>query len=210
MSIAQTKPTIVKKVTASSLKRLAVEHDFWLVTTDGNWSIHFNRGWNQLRVTDTSRFYRNGETRTYVVNSGYINKLYNLADEIESGRELSHELLQEVIGEPDSIRTKRVEAYNPFSVKHIKPFAFKGHNKIRYDDVVKIIVNKQYTKVQVDSKYTDDYAYDAANDFFKNIELKPEDFLKRYLELYEPTLSINEDGSLVKIYYGGSTYSISL
>ena len=54
MSIAQTKPTIVKKVTASSLKRLAVEHDFWLVTTDGNWSIHFNRGWNQLRVTDTS------------------------------------------------------------------------------------------------------------------------------------------------------------
>lgn len=133
-----------------------------------------------------------------------------MIEDLKGGAEFNHEFLEKHMAIVEDLKNKRLEAFNPFSVSHIKPFVFKGQNKIRRDDIVKILVNQQYERVQIDSKYTDDYLYDAENDFFRNVELQPMEFLKNYLDLYDPTISIDEKGKKVSIYYGSSTYSITL
>lgn len=216
MSISQTKPIIVNKVTASNLKAVVRNYSFWMVTKDGAWTIHFNRGWKRLTITDTSKFFKNGETKSYVSNGSFtyenthIDCLYKIIECLEGGAEFNHEFLEKYTERVELLKNKSLGAFNPYSISHIKPFVFKGHNKIRRDDIVKILVNQQYERVQIDSKYTDDYLYDAENDFFRNIELQPMEFLKNYLDLYDPTISIDEKGEKVSIYYGSSTYSITL
>lgn len=218
MTISQTKAMIVNKVTASNLKALVGKFSFWLVTKDGNWTIHFNRGWKRLTITDTSKFFKNGETKTYKTHGGYygdsennhIDCVYRIIKSLEDGEELNHEFLEKQMDIVETVKNKSIDAFNPFSTSHIKPFVFKGSNKFRRDDVVKIIVNQQFERIQIDSKYTDDYLYDAEQNFFRDIELQPIEFLKRYLEIYDPTVYTNESGNKVTIVYGGSTYSITL
>lgn len=216
MSISHTKTTIVNKITSYNLKALSSQFSFWMVTKDGNWSVHFNRSWKRLTITDTSNFFKNGETNSYVSSGSYtyenahIDCLNRIIEALKDGGEFNHALLIKNFEEVRKIKNKSIDAFNPFATSHIKPFVFKGHNKIRRDDVVKILVNEQFSRVQVDSKYTDDYAYDAANNYFQNVEMQGMDFLKRYLELYDPTVSIDADGKKVTIYYGSTTYSIAL
>lgn len=215
MSIVHTKPTIVNKITTANLGLFENEFSFWMVTKDGKWSIHYNRSWGLLAVTDTSSFFKNKTTMRYTSHGNEFHESNNHRDSIkklkvalEDGKELTHEILKECMDSCEEIKNKSLEAFNPFSVSHIKPF--KNGSKFRRNDVVKIIVNEQYERIQIDSRYTDDYAWDAHNNFFRDVELKGLDFLKTYLDLYDPSVSYDEEDKIVRIYYGSTTYSIKL
>lgn len=215
MSIADTKPTIVNTINAKLLDSLSKEFSFWMVTRDGKWAIHFNRSWQQLAITDTSNFYKSGTTKRYVTHAQYgcddhYVSLRAIIRALQNGEEFGHELLEKVMKRSEDVKNKSVDAFNPFSISHIKPFKYKGDRKIRRDDIVKMLVNKQFTRIQIDARYTDDYAFDAATDFSKGRELDPMNFLKRYLELFDQYVSIDEDGKKAYIEYGNTYYSISL
>lgn len=61
---------------------------------------------------------------------------------------------------------KSVRTFSPFNINVIKPLK-SSPAKWSVRNAMKALLNGQYTDLQVDSNYTDDYAYDAAVNFGK-------------------------------------------
>lgn len=81
--------------------------------------------------------------------------------------------------------TKAIRVFPVHDLKRIKPIK-KRPSKWRVSDVIRLLVNKQYTDLKCNGKYTDDYHYDNAYDFQRGKIADPIAFAQ---DLYE-----NPDG----------------
>lgn len=215
MAISKNDAIVVDVIDANVFSKLLHNREFWLITSDGKWSLHYNVLRMSLTVVDTSQFFKSGNTTKYKahgdrVTNHHVESFYKIYKGLVDGESFDHPLLEKCFSRKEEIKNKSDEAYNPYSTSRIKPFVFKGVDKFRRDDVVKILVNHQYIRVKNDYSYTDDYAYDAENNFFKDVEVGANDFLVKYLYWNQPHVWIDNDGKLVNVEYGGSKYSIIL
>lgn len=76
---------------------------------------------------------------------------------------------------------KGVRVFSPFALGRLKPLK-TAPKKWTVNHAIRAIVNGQVKNLKCDGYYTDDYAYDAADNFGKREISAPLDFAKRIVE----------------------------
>lgn len=151
----------------------------------------------QVRITDLSNALKNGAECIEVCVDFYNQHLADFLNWLRSDNENSIEFLfkfyslsansdrQVTLTAGDFniyVSTRKgIRTFNPFNLANLKPVKSEP-KKMNMTHVYKMLANGQYTDLKCDQHLTDDYAFDAANNFGKNANVKGLELLKKIIE----------------------------
>lgn len=218
----------VQKITSKVLDDLGNSFGKHAVTTDGKWNFAYDRrGLGEVfRFSDSSSFMKNGTSFELIVQAkrgGSSNNLPVLTAVVNAFKESGENIDKafEKLKEEAKTSTefdvreyhesnKDKDKMNPYSmVKNVKPFTkeLEHHQKLRRDDIIKMVINGQIEHIVVTQDLTDDYRYDGSGK-----TLDPIEFLKNdVFPFQKPYINVGVHGDKAVIHYSvHSNYSVEL
>lgn len=172
----------VPKLTVKILIDMAYQYNSkTTVTTDGEYAARTIKNQQNItyRIDSTKNFYKSGTSEVYIAYGDSIKVMDLIKEAFEATdgsiqkvfdymlKNYKEKGVAEVRIESDS--NKIYQKINPYVLlKNIKPYAKPlpeddkpNSDKIRVDDIVKMVVNGQIASIVTDFHYTDDHVYDA-------------------------------------------------